>query len=160
MKIFVKNKFASLGGSSKVTDENGNDIFRVKGKLFSIRRKKKIYNMDKKLLYVVRNKFFNWWKHTSFIFNSEGMKIAKVANRAIKGGYDVLGYTDEIAIDGWGLGGYTILKNGQTVGAVKSNFMSLVDNFEVTIQDGEDPAFIVALIIAIDNIKDKSSKVR
>ena len=36
MELVVKNKFFSLGGSSKVLDENGADAFIVKGKFFSI----------------------------------------------------------------------------------------------------------------------------
>ena len=61
MKFCVKNKLLSLGGSSTVKDENGNDIFKVKGKVFSLTKKKKIYNMEGKLLYVVKNKLINWW---------------------------------------------------------------------------------------------------
>ena len=45
MKIYVKNKLVSLGGSSTVKDANGNDIIKVKGKFLSLTRKKKILDM-------------------------------------------------------------------------------------------------------------------
>ena len=64
MKIFIKNKLISFGGSSTAVDESGNKVLKIKGKwvLFSPTKKKKIYDKNGKLLYIVRNKWFNWWK--------------------------------------------------------------------------------------------------
>lgn len=160
MKLTVKNKFFSLGGGSKVLDETGLEKFKVKGNMFSIRRKKKIRSLDGKLLFTVKNKFFNWWTHTSYIFDANKNKIASVKNRGFKGGYDVIASADEISIDGWGMTGYTVYKNGKQVGTVKPKILSMTDTYEVDINDAEDPAFVVAVVIAIDNISDKVSKTR
>lgn len=54
--------------------------------------------------------------------------------------------------------GYTVLKNGSQIGEVKSNILGVADNYEVTVADNENPAFIVALIIAIDNVRDNAIK--
>ena len=35
MEFSIKNKWVSLGGSSVVQDTNGNDVMKVKGKIFS-----------------------------------------------------------------------------------------------------------------------------
>ena len=51
MKFCVKNKLLSLGGSSTVKDESGNDIFKVKGKIFSLTKKKKTLKTKKKYTY-------------------------------------------------------------------------------------------------------------
>lgn len=40
MKVFIKNKIMSWGNGSSVTDETGKTVFEVKGKVFSITRKK------------------------------------------------------------------------------------------------------------------------
>ncbi len=158
MKLIVKNKLISWGGSSTVLDENGNVIFKVKGKVFSLRRKKVICDATGKKLYIVKNKLFNFWTHKSFIYDANKQKIASVKNRGFKGGYDVLGYEDEISLEGWGLKGYTILKDGEEIGEVKTHILSVADSYEVTVADDQDPAFVVALIIAIDNVKDNSTK--
>lgn len=160
MKIYVKNKLVSLGGSSTIKDANGNDIFKVKGKFLSLTRKKKILDMEGKLHYVVKNRFFNFWTHASFIYSAEKQKLAKLSNRAFKTGFDVKGYGDEISIDGWLLTGCTIYKNGEKIGSVNSKALALSDTFEVEVNDNEDPAFIVALIIAMDNVRDKATKTR
>ena len=48
MKVYIKNKFMSLGGSSTVVDENKQPIYKVKGKIISITKKKKIKDMSGK----------------------------------------------------------------------------------------------------------------
>lgn len=40
MNFSVKNKIISLGGSSFVTDDNGDKMFRIKGRIFSPTHKK------------------------------------------------------------------------------------------------------------------------
>lgn len=158
MKFYVKNKLFSLKGSSIVKDENGNDIYKVKGKFFSLTRKKKIFDMNDNLLYIVKNKFFHFFIHSTFILNSEKQKVAKVKNRFLKPGYDVVGYGDQITLDGWGVSGYSVVKNGEKVGTVKNPMLALADTYEVEIADNEDPAFVVAMVIAIDNVNDRIRK--
>ena len=46
--------------------------------------------------------------------------------------------------------------NGETVGATRRRVDLLRDSFELEIKDDEDVPFFVALIIAIDNMRDKS----
>lgn len=158
MKFYVKNKLFSLKGSSTVKDENSNDIYKVKGKFFSLTRKKKIFDMNDNLLYIVKNKFFHFFIHSTFILNSEKQKVAKVKNRFMKPGYDVVGYGDQITLDGWGVSGYSVVKNGEKVGTVRNPILTLADCYEVEIEDNEDPAFVVAMVIAIDNVNDRIRK--
>ena len=61
MKVYIKNKFMSLGGSSTVVDQNKNPLFKVKGKILSITRKKKIKDKkrgDKACLFPCLHKVF------------------------------------------------------------------------------------------------------
>lgn len=51
MKVFIKNKLVSIGGSSSVTDENGTDVFKVKGKAVSVTRKKYVCDLEDKVLF-------------------------------------------------------------------------------------------------------------
>ena len=158
MKLFIKNKIWSLGGGSSVKDENGNDVFKVKGKVISLRHTKKIYDLNGNLQYIVRNKFWNFWTRSAFILDAEKHKVCRVKNRGFKTGYDVVGFDDEISLDGWTLGGYSLVKNGEKIGTVTTNIASLADNFQLEINDTEDAGFVVALIIAIDNVRDNATK--
>ena len=69
MKVTIKNNFFSLGGSSTVKDESNNPVFKVKGKFFSITHKKRVCDLNGKVLYTVRNKWINWFVHKAFIYN-------------------------------------------------------------------------------------------
>lgn len=158
MIVIVRNKVFSLAGSSTVKDEAGNDVFRVKGKLrlFSPTRKKKIYDMNKNLLYVVRNKWFNWFLHRAFIFDGHKNKICTLKNQIrVKGKkFIVENSEDEISIDGnfmnWNL---EVMKNGERIATIKREF-DVFDRFRVEASEGDMP-FVVALVIAMDNINDK-----
>jgi len=163
MKVFVKNKLISFGGSSIATDENGNKVFKIKGKwvLFSPTRKKKIYDKDGKLLYIVRNKWFNWWHTRTYIFDASKQKIATIRNNInLSNGskYVVEGYKDEISFDGKFFSGQMkILNNGEVVGSLNREFTFVRDSFCLEAKE-EDLPFMVALVVAIDNINDKNAK--
>lgn len=131
MIVIVRNKVFSLTGSSTVKDEAGKDVYRVKGKLrlFSPTRKKKIYDMNKNLLYVVRNKWFNWFLHRAFIFDGHKNKICTLKNQIrVKGKkFIVENSEDEISIDGnfmnWNL---EVMKNGERIATIKREFDVLI----------------------------------
>ena len=158
MKFYVKNKFVSFRGDSVVYDEEKNNLYKIKGKLFSLSNKKKIINKEGEILYYVKNKLINFFTRTSYVLNSDKQKLAKVKNRMFKSGFDVIGYKDIIKIDGFSLSGYSIIKNDEKIGTVKRPIISVTDEFEVDLNEGEDMAFIVALVIAIDNVVDNIKK--
>lgn len=160
MILYITNKLASLRGSSTVVDEDKNPVYKVKGKLFSITHKKRICTLDNKVVYSVRNKFFNWWSHSAFIYDENKEKIARVKKKVdLKGTFFVEGYKDEIKIEGNFLKlTSTIYRNGEQIGTIKREIKWFVDSFVLDANE-EDMPFLIALVIAIDNIYDKASKV-
>lgn len=158
MKLYIKNKMVSLGGASKVLDENENPKFNVKGKVFSITKKKKICDLEGNVLYRVRNKFWHFsWNRYAFIDDEEGNRVAKLK---LKFGFSkkffIQGYKDEISVEGNFIGlNFTIYKNGEVIGSLSKKYLSLVDTFILDIGNEEDAAFLTAIVIGIDNIYDK-----
>ena len=147
----------SLGDSSTVVDENKNPLFKVKGKIFSITRKKKIKDMSGKTLYTVRNKWLNFFSHKAFIYDENKVKIATVKDKWInvKKEYFIEGMGDEIKIEGKFFSlTCQILKNGETIGTIRRKLDMWVDSFELEANEKDIP-FLIALVIAIDNISDK-----
>ena len=158
MKVFVKNRF-TLAGGSKVLDENGKDVLKVKGKAFSIRKKKRVCDLSGKVFYRVQNKFWNWLLPSCYIFSSDGERIGKLVNK-LKGEarYVLEDFSDEITIDGEFMSSLlTVKRKGNVIGTIKMNFTIINDKFEVEGEEKDIP-FLVALTIAIDNIKDKARK--
>ncbi len=160
MKVYIKNKFWSLGGGSTVVDENKNPVFQVKGKVFSITRKKYLCDMEGNKLFKIRNKWFNWFIHKAYIYDSNNNKVATVKDKWFnyKQDYFVTGYKDEIKIDGKFFSLTTqILRNGEVVGTIRRKINLILDSFELEASE-EDMPFMIALVIAIDNITDKKYK--
>ena len=160
MKLIVRNKFASLTGASVVEDENGNNLFKVKGKLklFSPTRKKKVYDMQGNKLYTIRNKYFNFIFHSAYIYNENGEKIAKLKQRFsreasfMSEGED---FEDVYKIGKNPEGrGRVIFRNDEIIGIWRNTRIHFVDTFEVEYEKEENGSLIVALMIAIDNIGD------
>ncbi len=160
MKVYIKNKFWSIGGGSAVLDENKQPIYKVKGRVFSITRVKYVCDLEGKKLFKVRNKWFNWFVHRAYIYDANKNKIATVKDKwfNVNQEYFILGYKDEIKINGkfFGLSSQ-ILRNGEIIGTIKRQFTVFKDAFELE-ANHEDIPFLIALVIAIDNITDKKTK--
>lgn len=154
MKLFIKNKVWTLGGSSFVLNEAGENVYTVKGKVFSPTRKKIVKDMQGNTLYKVRNKWFNFIFNKAYIYNSEGDKVAKVTNDGLFG-FKLVEYPDNVVVQRGIKLKREIYKNGECVGYVARNIDLFRDAFTLEIKDTEDIPFFVALVIAIDNIRDK-----
>lgn len=159
MKVFIKNKLVSIGGSSTVKDESGRDVFFVKGRAMSPTHVKFVCDAKKNKLYKVRNKWFHLFTHKAFVYDENGSKIACVKHPPFTGKrFVVQGYGAEITVDGdfFSLRSH-ILKNGEPVGTIDREFTIIRDSFCLEADEKEIP-FLIALVIAIDNIMDKITK--
>lgn len=154
MKVIIKNKLFSLRGSSSVKDEKGEDVFFVKGRLFSPTHVKWVCDKNNNKLYKVRNKWFNFFNERAYVYEDK-TKVASV-NHPFFGGrkFIVEGFKDEILIEGnfFSLQS-TITKNGKPVGTINRELIT-VSNTYILEADEKDMPFMIALVIAIDNIVD------
>lgn len=152
----------SLGGSSSVENEQKEPILRVKGKVFSITHKKRIVDLNNQTLFVIRNKYWHLTKHSAFIYDANKVRIAKVTSKWINvnNEYFVEGYKDDIKIQGNFFSSQCqIVRNGEVIGTIRRQIAMFIDSFELEANE-EDIPFLVALVIAIDNIVDKKHKER
>ena len=157
MKIIVKNKFVSWGGSSKVEDEAGNSLYSVRGKAFSWTKKKRLLSNDGRVLYRIRNKWPTFIMHSAFICDSQDNVICKVKmNLSFKQMYVFEQTSENIQVSGYILDGMQVVRNGVYIGTIKKEFWALRDYYVLDVPNGQDPTFLIALTIAIDNIHDKS----
>lgn len=160
MRVFIKNKLLSLGGDSDVLNENKEPIFKVKGKIFSFTKKKKLYNMQGELLYTIRNKFWNIFSNKVYIKNFQGDRVATIKKNkwSWNKNYKILDTEDDLKIEGkfFSLESQ-IIKNEQLVATINRQFTIVTDAFSLE-ADEKDIAFYTAIVIALDNIVDKRSK--
>ena len=165
MKYIIKNKLISFGGSSTVRDEEGKDLFLVKGRVFTFTKYKKICSLDKTPLFKVRNKFWHILLPKVFIMDGEGNKILMVKKKKLfsfRNDFVILpmnGSDLNITINGDLIGRhYDILDNGVPVAHVRRNFNLIKDSFWLETEYDDKAAFYVAIVIALDNYFDKLQK--
>ena len=163
MEQIVKNKVISMGGSSYVVTPDGEQKYKVKGKVFSITKKKWLCDLEGNKLFLIRNKYFRLFTNKALIYNNEKEKIAYVKTHmfSIKKRLTVEGYGKEIIIDNQKISlgfHYNILVDGEEIGTISRDFkiIAIRDQFNVTAHKEEDAPLLVALTIAIDNIGDNN----
>lgn len=155
MRLQIKNKFLSWGGASKVTDVNKKEVYKVKGKVFTFTKKKKMYDMEGNLLYVIRNKYWTVRERKVLIFDADGELVATVKKDKwdIGHSYDIIDTEDDMSIDGRFLDPVSyVKKNGKTVASITRD-IAFTDTFILETEE-KNIAFYVALVIAFDNMKD------
>ncbi len=159
MELLIRNKWISLGGASTVRDINEKDVYFVRGKIFSFTRKKFLEDLDHKLKFVIRNKFWRLFQRKALIYDAEGKQVAVVRRKifSLHDHYFVTSSLGDLQIRGNILQfNYSITLNDKEIGHVARR-ISLRDSFVLTIDDQYDPATFVALVIAIDNITDRKN---
>ena len=161
MELAIRNKWISLRGSSVVKDLNENDVLRVQGKFWTFTKKKFVQDLDGNLLYTVRNKFWTLFVKKAFVYNKEGEIVARIRKKfwSLHDHYNVECSYGDLVLRGNILGfDYHITLNGEEIGHVARE-ISLRDSFVLTIDETKvDYAFLVALVICIDNITDEANE--
>lgn len=160
MKVYIKNKAVSIGGSSEVYNENQEIIYNVKEKLFSPTKKKRIYSKEGKLLYTIRNRWFNFFANKTFVYDAEKTKVAtiKKGKLSFNANYKIEDCVDDMQIVGKIFSRESkIMRNGKQVGVITREFSIIADSFCLEAEEN-DIEFLIALVIAFDNIKDKDRR--
>lgn len=153
MRYKIKQKIFSFGDSFYVKDEKDNDVFRVQGKVFALGDKLKIYDMQGIELIYIQQKLLKLLPEYSLFRN--GSIIARVKKElsffrpkfvieSTMGNYKIEG--EIFSHD------FCITKERRTVATVNKKWVSLRDSYGVQIDDNEDQAFMVALVIVIDQV--------
>ena len=156
-QVSIRNKWISLRGGSYVKDVNEQDVFYVKGKFWTVTRKKFVQDMQGNLLYTVRNKFWAFFVKKAMVYDKDGNQVAFIRKKfwSVHDRYFVKSSLGDLEITGNILGfNYHIILDGKEIGHVARK-ISLRDSFVLTLEDGYDLSFFVAFVIAIDNITDQ-----
>ena len=160
MKLIIRNKwFSPFKQSSYVRDETDTkDVMAIEGKFWTLTSKKFVKDLDGNVKYMIRNKFWKIFIHRAFIFDAEGNKICTVRRK-------FWSFHDRYFVDDCSYGNmeitgnifqfdYNITIDGKQIGHI-SRKISLRDSFVLDASDEYEPEFLVALVIAIDNITDR-----
>lgn len=160
MKVYIKNKFWSLGGDSSIVNENKEPVFFVKGRIFSYTKVKYVCDLNGRKLYKIRNRWFNPIAHKAYIYDENGEKVAILKDKwlSFKNEYEMVAYGKKVNIEGefFSLHSNIIIGN-KVIGSINRQLTIINDAFELE-GDINIMPFLVALVIGIDNITDNKFK--
>ena len=153
MKFYIREKLFSIGDKFSIKDISGIAVFDVEGKVFSLGNKLKIYDVDKNEIVYIEQKLFKLLPEYNIYIS--GNYVAKVKKQfaffsnkfnidSNMGNYEVDG--DFLAHD------FSIIKNGNTIAEVNKKWVAWGDTYEINIDEQENYAFILAVVIVIDQV--------
>lgn len=153
MRFMIKQKIFSFGDNFTINDELGNPHYLVRGKVFSLGDKLRIYDMQGNELIYIEQKLFKLLPEYTIYYNGSPAAKVKKEFTFFKPKFNIESYIGNYTIDGnfWGMD-YVILKAGSFAAQISKKWFALRDTYGVDISDDEDHAFILALVIVIDQV--------
>ncbi|HHV96290.1 MAG TPA: hypothetical protein GXX37_07440 [Clostridiaceae bacterium] len=153
MRFIVKQKIFTFGDDFTIKDEMGVDRFLVKGKVFALGDKLRMYTIDGTELFYIEQKLFRLLPEYTIYYRGQPVAVVKKEFSFFKPRFNISSTLGDFTIEGnfWGME-FTILKSGRPVAQVSKKWFSWSDTYGVDIADTEDYAFILCLVIVIDQV--------
>ena len=155
MRYVMKQKLFCWGDDFTIKDEQGQDVFFVDGKAFSIGEKLSFQDMAGNELAFIRQKLLAWGP-TYEIYR--GSELAAVVKKHLftflncKFTVDVPG-PDDLEAEGNFLDHeYRFTRGGRIVATVSKQWFSWTDTYGVEVADGEDAVLLLASTVVIDMV--------
>jgi uncharacterized protein YxjI len=162
VRYLVKQKLFCLGDDFAIKDEDGNEIFYVDGKAFTLLRQKLAFlDAAKNEVAFIREKLISLTPSYEIL---RGGEVAAVVKKDFINVFR-LGFTvdvpgpDDLEATGSLLDHeYTFRRGGRVVAEVSKKWFSLMDTYGVDVAAGEDDVLILASTVVIDMIAHPDAK--
>ncbi len=155
MRFVMKQKFLSLSDDYFIKNESGEDVYFVKGKVFSLGDKLSFQDLNGRELAFISQRLLVW--RPTYEISVRGRVIATVTKNLFtlfkcRFQVDVPGPDDLEAEGDFFDHEYSFFRHGSQVASVSKKWFSWTDTYGVDIDDAEDPVLILASAIVIDQI--------
>ncbi len=155
MRFVMKQKFLSLSDDYFIKNESGEDVYFVKGKVFSLGDKLSFQDLNGHELAFISQRLLVW--RPTYEISVRGRVIATVTKNLFtlfkcRFQVDVPGPDDLEAEGDFFDHEYSFFRHGSQVASVSKKWFSWTDTYGVDIDDAEDPVLILASAIVIDQI--------
>ncbi|SKA93138.1 Uncharacterized protein YxjI [Caloramator quimbayensis] len=153
MRYQIRQRIFSLSDSFTIKDEIGEPHFIVRGRVFSLGDKLSLEDLYGNELFYIEQKLFKFLPEYHIFQNGVLVATVKKEFTLFKpkffieseyGAFDMAG-------DVFGYN-FQITKNGTNVATVNKKWFAFSDTYGVEIIDGENNAFLLALVIVIDQV--------
>jgi uncharacterized protein YxjI len=158
VRYIIREKIFHLGEDSAITDDSGQPVFEVDGKVFSLHNTLLVRDLAGNEVAKVQRELISL--SPTYSITVHGQEIAEVRKHLFSPFVDR--YTidipgpDDLAIEGSLLEHeYTISRGGMVVATVTKAWISLTATYGVDIAPGENDLLILTSVLAVDLAEDR-----
>uniref|UniRef100_A0AC35G038 LURP-one-related family protein n=1 Tax=Panagrolaimus sp. PS1159 TaxID=55785 RepID=A0AC35G038_9BILA len=152
----IREKIFSIGDNFKIKDEAGEPVFAVRSKIFSIGDKLVLEDMAGNALIKIRQELFHLMSRFTILSAQDNQELATVTKKLtlLRPKFTIDSIYGNYKLDGLDIlaHSFLILKDGQVVATVGKKFFSWTDSYGVEIVGSEDHAFIMSLVMVLDQV--------
>ncbi|WMM24530.1 LURP-one-related family protein [Tissierella sp. MB52-C2] len=153
MRYLIRERIFSFSDSFTINDENNRPYYEVVGKVFSIGNKLNLYDMNGRNLLYIEQKIFRFLPE--YIIYEGNKVVARIQKEFtfFKPKFTIDSSYGDFTIDGDVFAyNFNIIKNGRPVAWISKKFLSFSDTYSIDIADEENHAFILSLVIVLDQV--------
>lgn len=152
-QLYIKQKLLSLAEQFKVKDAHGNDVYYVEGSFFKIPKTFTIYNMQDEEIARIKKKVFAFLP--KFIVEMDGKQVITIQKdfTFFRSRYTIDAAGVEVRGNWWDMS-FQVFQHGEKIGQVSKEWFTWGDSYKVEILKDEMETLIIALVIAIDCVKE------
>lgn len=159
MRYLIRQKIFSFGDSFTIKNEMEEDCFRVQGKVFSFGNKLHLTDMQGYELYYIEQRLFRFLPEYTIYQKGNPVATVKKNFTLFRPSFDINSVYGNFNIDGnFFAYDFTIFKNGSPAAIISKKWFSFSDSYGVSISDDEDAAFMLALVIVLDQVYHDGNK--
>jgi uncharacterized protein YxjI len=155
MRYVMRQKLLSLADNFTIKNEQEQDVFLVKGKVFSFGDKLSFQDLAGNELVFIDQRLLNWsptyelWKGDQLLAVVKRELFSFIHHRFT---VDVPGPNDLEAEGDFLDHEYTISRGGSVVATVSKRWFSWADTYGIEIADGEDDVLLLATAVVVDMV--------
>lgn len=156
-QLYIKQKVFSIGEKFTVKDQEENDVYFVEGSFMKVPKTFSIMNTARDEVATVTKKVFSFLPKFLVEVNGQEVLTIKKEISFFKARYTIDAVGIEIRGNWWDMN-FQVERHGEVVGKVSKVWFSWGDSYKVEILDEAMETIMIAIVVAIDCVKDDNSK--
>jgi len=158
MRYVIREKFFHLGEDSDITDETGQPVYHVDGKVFTLHHTLVMHDLSGNEVATIRQHLVALTP--TFEVTRGGQEVAEIRKKLFTFFGDRLTVDipgpDDLEVQGDILEHeYTIARQGQVIATASKRWISLTATYGVDIAPSQDDVLIIACVLALDLVEDE-----
>ena len=153
MKLYMKQKIFSWSDTFTVKDAAGEDKYFIEGEVFSFGKKLHVYDRSGREVAFIHQKLWSFMPRYMVAVN--GIDVAEIVKEFtfLRPKYSILGPGWEVSGNFWEHD-YEVTENGRPIVAIRKEWMTWGDAYELDIADPGNEVMALAVVLAIDCVLD------